>query len=93
MLSVLDEYRREALAVKVATRMGSAEVLESLYPLLLERGTLQYIRSENDPEFVAEAFQDWLRRVGIVPIRIYIPARPGRMATKSDPTALYEERC
>ena len=35
MLTVLDEYTREALSVIVATSMGSAEVLEALYPLLL----------------------------------------------------------
>jgi putative transposase len=34
MLTVLDEYTREALSVTVATRMGSAEVLEALYPLV-----------------------------------------------------------
>jgi hypothetical protein len=38
MLTVLDEYTREALCVTVASRMGSAEVLEALYPLLLRRG-------------------------------------------------------
>jgi hypothetical protein len=35
MLTVLDEYTREALAVTLANKMGSSEVLEALYPLLL----------------------------------------------------------
>jgi putative transposase len=39
-------------------------VLEALYPLLLRHGTPEYIRSDNGPEFVAEAMQDWLARVG-----------------------------
>ncbi len=38
MLTAFDEYTREALTVKVAIKMGSAEVLETLYPILLERG-------------------------------------------------------
>jgi transposase InsO family protein len=38
MLTVVDEYTREALCVSVAARMGSAEVLDALYPLLLKRG-------------------------------------------------------
>ena len=38
MLTVLDEYTREALSVTVATKMGSAEVLDALYPLLIKRG-------------------------------------------------------
>ena len=67
MLTVLDEYTREALCVKVATRMGSAEVLEALYPLLLRRGKPEYLRSDNGPEFSSAPFKDWLLRVGIKP--------------------------
>ena len=47
MLTVLDEYTREALAVTVASKMGSSEVLEALYPLLLKRGKPEYLRSDN----------------------------------------------
>ena len=75
MLTVLDEYTRQALAVAVRTRMGADDVLEALYPLLLRHGTPEYIRSDNGPEFVAQAMQDWLARVGIKPIRIY-PGSP-----------------
>lgn len=75
MLTVLDEYTRQALCVSVAVKMSSADVLEALYPLLLQRGRPEYIRSDNGPEFVAAPFQDWLRRVGIQPIRIY-PGSP-----------------
>ena len=75
MLTVLDEYTRQALAVTVRTRMGADDVLEALYPLLLRHGTPEYIRSDNGPEFVAQAMQDWLARVGIKPIRIY-PGSP-----------------
>ena len=65
MLTVLDEYTRQALAVAVRTRMGADDVLEALYPLLLRHGTPEYIRSDNGPEFVPQAMQDWLARVGI----------------------------
>jgi len=47
MLTVLDEYTRQGLCVAVKFRMGSAEVLEALYPLLLKYGTPEYIRSDN----------------------------------------------
>ena len=43
MLTVLDEYTREALCVNVTTGMGSAEVLEALYPLLLRRRKPEYL--------------------------------------------------
>ena len=75
MLTVLDEYTRQALCVHVNIKMGSAEVLEALYPLILKHGKPQYIRSDNGPEFVASAFQEWLIRVGIKPIHIY-PGSP-----------------
>jgi putative transposase len=75
MLTVLDEYTREALCVTVAPKMGSADVLEALYPLLLERGKPEHIRSDNGPEFIAAPLQEWLIRVGIKPIQIY-PGSP-----------------
>ncbi len=75
MLTVLDEYTREALAVTVARKMTCEDVLESLYPLLLKRGKPEHIRSDNGPEFSAAPFREWLERVGIQPIRIY-PGSP-----------------
>ncbi len=54
MLTVLDEYTRQALCVVVAYKMGPADVLEALYPLLLGHGMPEYLRSDNGPEFVAE---------------------------------------
>jgi transposase InsO family protein len=75
MLTVLDEYTRQALALAVRTRMGADDVLEVVYPLLLRHGTPEYLRSDNGPEFVTEAMQDWLARVGIKPIRIF-PGSP-----------------
>ena len=75
MLTVLDEYTRKALCVVARPRMGSAEVLEALYPLLLRHGKPTYFRSDNGPEFIASALQTWLKKVGIKPIQIY-PGSP-----------------
>ena len=75
MLTVMDEYTREALSVTVATKMGSAEVLDALYPLLINRGKPEYIRSDNGSEFTSSIFKDWLVRVGVQPIYIY-PGSP-----------------
>jgi len=72
MLTVLDEYTRQALCVEVKPRMGSADVSEALYPLLLKNGKPEYIRSDNGSEFIAAALQLWLRKVGIKPIQIYL---------------------
>ncbi len=70
MLTILDEYTRQALAVIVRTRMGADDVLEALYPLLPRHGTPEYIRSDNGPEFAAGAMRKWLQRIGIKQIRI-----------------------
>ena len=75
MLTVVDEYTRQALAVHVAHKMSAADVLAALYPLLITHGRPYYIRSDNGPEFTAEVFQKWLAKVGIKPIRIY-PGSP-----------------
>ena len=75
MLTVLDEYSRQGLSVAAKFTMGSADVLEVLYPLLLKHGTPEYIRSDNGPEFIAAPLQEWLTRVGIKPIQIY-PGSP-----------------
>jgi putative transposase len=39
--------------------------------LLVSRGKPEYLRSDNGPEFTANPFREWLRRVGIQPIQIY----------------------
>ena len=75
MLTVLDEFTREALCVCVATKMGSEEVLEALYKLMIQRGKPTYLRSDNGPEFIAEPLQTSLRRVGVEPMRIF-PGSP-----------------
>lgn len=75
MLTVLDEFTRQALAVTVRTRIVADDVLEALYPLQLKHGSPKYIRSDNGPKFAAEAMQGWLRRLGIKPVRIY-PGSP-----------------
>jgi putative transposase len=56
MLTVVDEYTRQALAVHVAHKMSAADVLEALYTLLIKHGKPQYIRSDNGPESVADVF-------------------------------------
>jgi putative transposase len=90
MLTVLDEYSREALCVNVVTTMGSAEVLEALYPLLLSRGKPEYLRSDNGPEFSSAPFKAWLLRVGIQPIQIYPAAPCSRHATANSRNNLSE---
>jgi transposase InsO family protein len=64
MLTMIDEYTRECLAIRVARRLRSYEVIEALADVMLFRGTPEHIRSDNGPEFIAEDLRKWLANVG-----------------------------
>src|ERR1700731_106268 len=61
---VIDEYTRECLALRVARRLGSLQVIETLADVMLVRGIPEHIRSDNGPEFIAEELRKWLGKVG-----------------------------
>jgi transposase InsO family protein len=65
MLTIVDEYTRECLAIRVDRRLNSEDVLEQLAALFVYRGTPAYLRSDNGPEFVAKAVREWLAKVGV----------------------------
>ncbi len=65
ILVIIDEYTRECLAMRVARRITSGDVLEHLYELFLLRGVPEHIRSDNGPEFTAKVVRKWLNRVGV----------------------------
>src|SRR5215472_12464069 len=64
LLTLIDEYTRECLAIRVARHLGSHEVLETLAEVMLGRGIPEYIRSDRGPEFIARALQQWLAALG-----------------------------
>jgi len=64
MLCVVDEFTREALAIRVARRLGAADVIDVLADLFVARGVPVHIRSDQGPEFAAEAVQGWIAGVG-----------------------------
>jgi transposase InsO family protein len=61
---VIDEWSRECLAIKVAPRLRSDDVLATLTELMIRRGVPEYIRSDNGPEFTAKRVREWIERVG-----------------------------
>ena len=65
LLTIIDEYRRECLAIDVARKLSSEDVLERLSDLFVRRGVPDHIRSDNGPEFTAKAVRGWLDRVGV----------------------------
>jgi putative transposase len=64
MLTLIDEYTRECLAIRVARKLRSYEVMETLAEVLLWRGIPEHIRSDNGPEFVAKDLRKWLGNLG-----------------------------
>ncbi len=60
ILTVMDEFTRESLAIYVARSIKAQAVVHILEWLFWIRGTPEHIRSDNGPEFVAQAVRDWL---------------------------------
>ena len=65
MLTVIDEYSRECLAIETQRGLRSQDVLDVVAELMLKHGTPDHIRSDNGPEFIAKALREWLTRVGV----------------------------
>jgi putative transposase len=65
VLTILDEYTRECLAISVERRITSQDVIDKLFDLFVLRGVPDHIRSDNGPEFTAKAVRGWLSRLGV----------------------------
>jgi transposase InsO family protein len=65
LLTIIDEYTRECLAIRVARNLTSEDVLEELHLLFMVRGVPEHIRSDNGSEFTAHRVRDWLGQVGV----------------------------
>jgi putative transposase len=65
ILTILDEYTRECLSIRVARRVTAQDVIYELGDLFLDRGIPEHIRSDNGPEFTARAIRQWLRDLGV----------------------------
>lgn len=78
MLTVIDEYTRLCLAIVVARRLRSDDVLHRLTDLMSEHGPPEHIHSDNGPEFIAKRVRQWLGRIGVKTLYIE-PGSPWRM--------------
>jgi len=70
ILTIIDEYTRECLVTLSQRRITSQDVIEQLFYLFIFRGTPQYIRSDNGPEFTAKAVRRWLKDLGVTTLFI-----------------------
>ena len=65
MLTIIDEYTRECLAIDVGRQLKSDHVLERLTQLFIERGVPNHIRSDNGAEFTAKCVRKWLANLDV----------------------------
>lgn len=75
MLTLIDEYTRECLAVEAGVSITSEKVRTVLQRVCLEKGFPEMLRSDNGSEFIGQAVNDWLAENGIKPIFIE-PGKP-----------------
>ena len=64
MLNIVDEFTHECLAIRIDRKLKSIDVINVLTDLFILRGVPEHIRSDNGPEFVAKAVQEWIAAVG-----------------------------
>lgn len=64
-LAITDEFTRECLALEVDRSITADKVLDVLTHLFLTRGVPAHIRSDNGPEFIAQAIRRHGERTGL----------------------------
>ena len=65
ILTLIDEYTRQCLAINVRRNIKSQDVIESLTDLFIMRGIPEHIRSDNGPEFTSKTVRKWLNRLDV----------------------------
>ncbi len=65
VMPVVDEYTRECLSLEGRRSIKAEGVIDTLRRLFAERGTPDYLRSDNGPEFIAAAVKEWLASSGV----------------------------
>ena len=64
LMTLIDEFTRKCLAIRVARRINAIGVIETLADTMLFEGLPTYIRSDNGPEMVAKVLREWLTGLG-----------------------------
>jgi len=92
LLTVVDEWTRECLAIRVDGRMTARQVIEVLHALIDQHGPPMDIRSDNGPEFIARAVKTWLAQGGVQ--TAYIDAgKPWQNGTNESFNGKFRDEC
>jgi len=92
MLTVIDEYSRECLAIETASSITARGVLRVLNRLIAERGAPRYLRRDNGPEFIAQNVKLWLKAVGVKTLYIE-PGSPWQNGKNESFNGKFRDEC
>ena len=70
MLTVIDQYTRDCLSIKVARKLNSTDVIDTQLGLTIVKGVPFYIRSDKGSEFTAGVMRKWLDKLKVKPLFI-----------------------
>jgi len=92
VLSVVDAYTRECLALEVDTSFASRRVTRVLEGIVAERGLPQSIRCDNGPELTSRHFLAWCieRKIELIHIQ---PGRPMQNGQAESFNGRFREEC
>lgn len=79
LFNVIDDYRREGLAIEAGFSLPTMRVVRVLDQLLEWRGKPTAIRCDNGPEFISHEFVGWAQKRGIR-IEYIQPGKPQQNA-------------
>jgi putative transposase len=91
-LTLVDEFTRECLAIKVERRLPATAVIEILEQVFTERGVPEYLRSDNGPELIAKAIQRRLKQRQ-VQTHYIDPGRPWQNAYGESFNGKFRDEC
>jgi len=92
LLTVVDEWTRECLAIEVDGRITAKRVISVLHALMERYGRPMFLRSDNGPEFVARAVKAWLAQHAVQ--TVYIDAgKPWQNGTNESFNGKLRDEC
>jgi len=91
-LTVIEEYTRYCLCIEVGSRFTSKDVMTVLERLFTQYGYPTFIRSDNGPEFIANALSTWLSTKGVT-TRYIEPGSPWQNAVDERFNGTVRDEC
>ena len=79
ILTLIDEYTKQCLAIEVGRSIRALDAIRVLDGAIERYGQPEHIRSDNGPEFIAEAIREWMSTAQIESLYIQ-PGSPWEQA-------------